>query len=78
MAVCKHCGVPFDWGNTGNRWVPLIPQGAEGTVARRYVDSDGVLRAAHNDVCTREPGTPTVWVQKLAEPISVDVAGDQS
>lgn len=78
MPVCKHCGVPFDWGNTGSRWVPLVPSGAEGELPRRYVDGDGVLRAAHNDICTRDAGAPAVHVQKLAEPIYVGEQGDQS
>lgn len=71
MPACKYCGVHFDWGNDGDRWIPLIPSGEESAgMEMRYVDSDGELRAPHAQICTR-PGTSAVRVKKLREPIVV-------
>jgi hypothetical protein len=68
MAVCKHCGVVFDWGRIDDGWVPLVPVAEHDGLDRTHQDENGVLRAAHYLVCTRTGG-PTVKVTKLKTPI---------
>lgn len=71
MPVCKFCGEFFDWGNDGDRWVPLIPSGGEiAGMEVRYTDSDGTLRAPHAQICTR-PGSDTVRIKRLKTPLIV-------
>lgn len=71
MPFCKYCNAEFDWGWFGNRFVPLIPVNLEGNHARTYVDENGVLRSAHNLVCT-ERGNGSggaIQLTKLATPV---------
>lgn len=67
MPLCKYCNTPFAWGNTGTKWVALIPEGEDANYPRTYVDTDGVFRAAHKEVCTASSGSVTVM--KLAKAI---------
>lgn len=66
MANCKYCGQKFNWGNTGDRWVALVPVGEEDALERAYQDEDGNLRAAHRLICI---GGGSVKVTKLAKSI---------
>lgn len=67
MAICKFCGVKFAWGNSGEKWVPLVPVGREEGLVCEYQDENGNLRAGHRQICIGyEPG---VKIAKLARPI---------
>lgn len=68
MPMCKFCGVVFSWGHDGERWVPLVPKGEEGTLDRSYQDENGDLRAEHRAIC-RGTGGPSVRVVRLAKKI---------
>ena len=67
MAVCKNCGNPFNWGqDEQGRWILLEPRSRDAGMPRKYVDSDGALRADHRDRCGGGGITP---VRKLEAPI---------
>jgi hypothetical protein len=77
MPMCKYCGVPFTWGNDGERWVPLVPAGQEAALDRTFQDENGLLRAAHRDICVGFG--PSVKVAKLAKKIkAAEIAGEWS
>jgi hypothetical protein len=65
MPMCKFCGKPFAWGNDGERWVPLIPVEEHAGYDRQFQDENGMLRAAHHQVCVHQGG-PAVRVARLA------------
>lgn len=71
MALCKFCGVPFQWGSSDGKWVPLVPLGDEGDLPRTYQDENGKLRSEHRSICVGFG--PAVRVARLARPIE---AGD--
>lgn len=71
MPICKFCSVPFSWGNSDGKWVPLVPISDHDGLDRTYQDENGVLRAEHALVCVRHGG-PAVRVARLA----VKVPGD--
>lgn len=68
MALCKHCGKPFDWSKLNDRWVPLMPSGTEGELPRTHIDNAGVLRTLHNVVCENND---YVTITPLQTPIRV-------
>lgn len=71
MAICRYCGIPFAWGNSGDKWLPLVPLGEEGDLDRDYQDENGALRSSHRQVCT-QVGGPSVRVSKLARSVKAD------
>lgn len=69
MAICKFCGLAFAWGQKDDGgFVPLVPVGEDENLERSFQDENGVLRANHQDICTRRGG-PTVKIVRLAKKV---------
>ena len=71
MALCKSCGLLFQWGSFDGKWVPLVPITEHNGLDRTYQDEDGELRAHHSSVCTHTAG-PAVRVTKLAAKVKAE------
>ena len=68
MALCKYCNMVFQWGQFGEKWVPLVPTSEHDDLDRTYQDEEGQLRAPHSAVCINKAG-PAVQITKLSVPV---------
>lgn len=71
MPICKFCGIPFAWGNSDGKWVPLMPVEDHEGYDRAFQDENGVLRAKHSLVCV-QVGGPSVRVAPLARVVKAE------
>ena len=73
---CNRCGTKFDWGQDDRgKWIPLKPLDSEflPELVRRYLDSNGELRADHRERCGGMP----LQVKRLNEPVQPEAVPEQ-